>query len=75
VQYALRTGPLLSFLESEPQLAGKLTPPRAKEPDFEDVMKAAGQAAALVLVYGALVDSSHQFHPTRVKPVQDNPAA
>jgi hypothetical protein len=42
---------LLSFLESVPDVAAKLKEPNTKEEKFEDVVKAAQEAAVLVLVY------------------------
>ena len=51
VNYAVKSSYLLSFLESVPEVAAKLREPGAKEMKFEDVVKAAEQAAALVLVY------------------------
>ena len=51
VNYAVKSSYLLSFLESVPEVAAKLKEPGAKEMKFEDVVKAAEQAAALVLVY------------------------
>ena len=51
VNYAVKSSYLLSFLESVPEVAAKLKEPGAKQMRFEDVVKAAEQAAALVLVY------------------------
>ena len=51
VNYAVKSSYLLSFLESVPEVAAKLKEPGAKEMKFEDVVKAAELAAALVLVY------------------------
>ena len=51
VNYAIKSSFLLSFLESVPQVSAKLKEPNAKEMKFEDVVKAAEQAAVLVLVY------------------------
>jgi hypothetical protein len=42
---------LLSFLESVPEVSAKLKEARTVERKFEDVVKDAEQAAALVLVY------------------------
>ncbi len=47
VNYAVKS----SFLESVPEVAAKLKEPSTKERKFEDVVKAAEQAALLVLVY------------------------
>ncbi|MBI5773624.1 MAG: SEL1-like repeat protein [Verrucomicrobia bacterium] len=51
VNYAVKSGYLLTFLESVPEVAAKLKEPGTKERKFEDVVKAAEQAAVLVLVY------------------------
>jgi hypothetical protein len=51
VSYAVKSSFLLSFLESVPEVAAKLKEPNTKERKFEDVVKAAEQAAVLVLVY------------------------
>ena len=51
VNYAVKSSFLLSFLESVPEVAAKLKEPNTKEQKFEDVVKAAEQAAVLVLVY------------------------
>jgi TPR repeat protein len=51
VNYAVKSSFLLSFLESVPDVSAKLKEPNAKESKFEDVVKSAEQAAALVLVY------------------------
>ena len=51
VNYAVKSSLLLSFLESVPEVAAKLKEPNTKDRKFEDVVKAAEQAAALVLVY------------------------
>ena len=51
VNYALRSTLLMSFLESAPELAASLQEPNLKEREFEDVVKAAEQAAVLVLAY------------------------
>ncbi len=51
VNYAVKSSFLLSFLESVPDVAAKLKEPSVRTQKFEDVVKAAGQAAVLVLVY------------------------
>ncbi len=51
VNYAVKSGFLLSFLESVPEVSAKLAEPNSKERKFEDVVKSAEQAAVLVLVY------------------------
>jgi hypothetical protein len=51
VNYAVKSSYLLSFLESVPEVSAKLREANAKEMKFEDVVKAAEQAAVLVLVY------------------------
>jgi serine protease Do len=51
VNYAIKSSFLLSFLESVPDVSAKLKEPSTKEMKFEDVVKAAEQAAVLVLVY------------------------
>jgi len=51
VNYAVRGTLVLSFLESTPAVADRLPAPDAKERAFEDVVKAAEQAAVLVLAY------------------------
>ena len=51
VNYAIKSSFLLGFLESVPEVAAKLAEPNSKEQKFEDVVKAAEQAAVLVLVY------------------------
>jgi serine protease Do len=51
VNYAVKSGFLLSFLESVPEVAAKLKDPNTKDRKFEDVVKSAEQAAVLVLVY------------------------
>ncbi len=48
---AVRGSLLLNFLESVPELAGKLKAPNAKECKFEDVVKSAEQAAVVMLVH------------------------
>ncbi|MGA3283972.1 MAG: tetratricopeptide repeat-containing serine protease family protein [Verrucomicrobiota bacterium] len=51
VNYAVKSSFLLSFLESVPDVANKLKAPNTKEEKFEDVVKSAQDASALVLVY------------------------
>jgi S1-C subfamily serine protease len=51
VNYAVKSSFLLSFLESLPEVTAKLKEPNSRERKFEDVVKAAQEAAALVLVY------------------------
>jgi S1-C subfamily serine protease len=51
VNYALKSTFLLSFLESVPEVVAKLREPDNRDRKFEDVVKSAEQAAALVLVY------------------------
>jgi S1-C subfamily serine protease len=51
VNYAVKSSFLLSFLESVPEVAAKLREPETRERKFEDVVKSAEKAAALVLVY------------------------
>ncbi|MEK7684940.1 MAG: hypothetical protein AAB466_05925, partial [Verrucomicrobiota bacterium] len=51
VNYAVKSSFLLGFLESVPEVSAKLKEPNTKEQKFEDVVKAAEQAAVLVLVY------------------------
>jgi hypothetical protein len=51
VNYAVKSSYVLSFLESVPAVSAKLKEPNTKEMKFEDVVKAAEQAAVLVLVY------------------------
>ena len=51
VNYAVKSSFLLGFLESAPEVSAKLTEPNTQERKFEDVVKSAEQAAALVLVY------------------------
>jgi S1-C subfamily serine protease len=50
VNYAVKSGYLLDFLNSVPDLAGKLKLPDAGPRDFEDVVKSAEKATVLVLV-------------------------
>jgi len=52
VNYAVKSSFILAFLESIPELAGKLKAPHpASARKFEDVVKEAQDAVALVLVY------------------------
>ncbi len=51
VNYAVKSSYLRSFLESVPKVSAKLKEPETKERKFEEVVKAAEQAAVLVLVY------------------------
>ena len=51
VNDAVKSSFLLSFLESVPELVGKLPDPHRGARKFEDVVKAAQQASVLVLVY------------------------
>ncbi len=51
VNYAVKSSFLLSFLESVPEVAAKLKDPNTKDCKFEDTVKSAEKAAALVLVY------------------------
>jgi len=51
VNYAVKSSFLLSFLESVPDAASQLKEPKPTEEKFEDVVKEAQAAAALVLVY------------------------
>jgi S1-C subfamily serine protease len=51
VNYAIKSSYLLSFLESVPEVSAKLNEPETKERKFEEVVKAAEQAAVLVLAY------------------------
>jgi len=51
VNYAVKSSLLLSFLESVPDVDAKLKDPNTKDEAFEDVVKAAQDAAVLVLVY------------------------
>ncbi len=52
VNYAVKSGYLLTFLESVPEVAAKLKEANTKEMKFEDVVKSAERAAVLVLVLG-----------------------
>jgi hypothetical protein len=49
VNYAVKSS--WGFLESVPEVSAKLKEANTKERKFEDVVKSAEQAAALVLVY------------------------
>jgi hypothetical protein len=51
VNYAVKSGYLLSFLESVPEVSAKLKEANGKEIKFEKVVEQAKQAAVLVLVY------------------------
>ena len=51
VNYAVKSSFLLGFLESVPNVASELKEPNTKEEKFEDVVKSAGRAAVLILVY------------------------
>jgi TPR repeat protein len=51
VSYAIKSSFVLGFLESVPDASTKLKEPNSGERKFEDVVKSAEQAAALVLVY------------------------
>ena len=51
VNYAVKSGYLLSFLESVPDVAAKLKEANGKEIKFEEVVEQAKQSAVLVLVY------------------------
>ena len=51
VNYAVKSSFLLSFLESLPDVAAKLKEPNPRGRKFEDVVKEAQEAAALVIVY------------------------
>ena len=51
VNYAVKSSLLLSFLESVPEVSGKLKQPNTADEKFEDVVKSAQDAAVLVLVY------------------------
>ncbi len=48
---AVKSSLLLSFLESVPDVEAKLKAPNTADEKFEDVVKAAQDAAVLVLVY------------------------
>jgi len=51
VNYAVKSGYLLSFLESVPEVSAKLKGVDGKEIIFEEMVERAKQAAVLVLVY------------------------
>jgi S1-C subfamily serine protease len=51
VNYAVKSSLLLSFLESVPDVEGKLKKPNVPDEKFEDVVKSAEQSTVLVLVY------------------------
>jgi len=51
VNYAVKSSFLLSFLEALPAATAKLKEPNSRERKFEEVVKEAQEAAALVLVY------------------------
>ena len=51
VNYAVKSSFLLGFLESVPEVSAKLKEPNTKERKFEEVVKSAERAAALLLVY------------------------
>jgi hypothetical protein len=51
VNCAVKSSLLLSLLEALPELAAKLKEPNSRGRKFEDVVKEAQEAAALVLVY------------------------
>ena len=51
VNYAVKSSLLLSFLESVPDVSAKIKAPNTADRKFEDVVKSAQDAAALVLVY------------------------
>ena len=51
MNYAVKSSFLLGFLESVPEVSAKLKEPETKAQKFEDAVKSAEQAAALVLVY------------------------
>ena len=51
VNYAVKSSFLLSLLESLPEVTARLKEPNSCERKFEDVVKEAQEAAALVLVY------------------------
>ena len=51
VNYAVKSSFLLGFLESVPEVSGKLKEPNTKEQKFEDGVRSAEQAGMLVLVY------------------------
>ncbi len=51
VNYAIKSSLVLSFLESVPEVAGKMKEPGTKEEIFEAAVNSAEQAAVLVLIY------------------------
>ena len=51
VNYAVKSGFLLSFLESSSEVIAELRDPNTQDAKFEEVVKSAEQAAALVMVY------------------------
>jgi serine protease Do len=51
VNYAVKSSLLLSFLESVPQVGAEMKAANVRNRRFEDVVKSAERAAALVLVY------------------------
>ena len=51
VNYAVKSSLLLSFLESVPDVSARLKTPNTADEKFDDVVKSAQAAAALVLVY------------------------
>ena len=51
VNYAVKSGLLLTFLESAPEIAAKLGEPNNRERPFEDTVATVQKASALVLVY------------------------
>jgi len=51
VNYAVKSGYLLSFLESVPEVSAKLKEANGKEIKFEEVVEKAKQSAVLVLLY------------------------
>jgi TPR repeat protein len=51
VNYAVKSGFLLSFLESVPELAARLPEPGNREEPFEDMIATVQKSAVLVLVY------------------------
>jgi hypothetical protein len=51
VNYAVKSGYLLSLLESVPELSAKLKEANTKKIKFEEVLERPKQAAALVLFY------------------------
>ena len=51
MNYAVQGSFLLGLLESLPEVTANLKEPNSRERKFEDVVKEAQEAAALVLVY------------------------